>query len=107
MISIAGLWVLCCVQNQARPHHYISYSTNISTEQTLHTAPVNASFNGGATLNRVWPSSVFTIVLAEGSPSVAIKQSFYLDVVRSEFQPKLYRIFPTGLSPPRLSVNFS
>ena len=46
-------------------------------------------------------------VLNGSAPLVVIRQEFYTPVSRADSQPKLYRIFHTGLSPPPSSILFS
>jgi hypothetical protein len=99
-ISIAGLWILCSIQNQTHPHRYINYS---STEQSLHAAPAK-TVDHGASLSKVPQTHDHAIVPSPAFRVVPIKQKFFSPVSRLDTQLKLYRLFPTGLSPPVFSA---
>jgi hypothetical protein len=109
LISVAGLWVLCCVQSQAHPHRYVDYSSHSSAEQTLRAAPAKTGVDGGIAhlTKRTSGAPDHFAALSGGAPLVVIQQEFYSPISRADAQPKLYRIFPTGLSPPPLSFNLS
>jgi hypothetical protein len=100
-LSIAGLWILCSIQNQTHPHRYLNYS---STEQSLHAAPAK-TVDHAASLNKKIPqTSDHAIVPTPVFRVVPVKQKVFSPISRVEAQPKLYRLFPTGLSPPIFSA---